>query len=430
MEAGPHADKQASRAGRPAGSSVVNWLREAPWLTPRRLRIYPKLFLAGYLAATIAWVLLSHGLIDRAGHPIGADFIDPWSASSLALSGTPAAVYDVGHLWAVEKTAVASRAVGYAGFHYPPMYLLVILPLALLPYFWSLLAWTVTTLAAYLEVCWKVAPEREAMWLAIAFPGALINLVNGQNGFLTMALLGGALILLERRPILGGAFFGLMSYKPQFGVLVPLFLAVTGRWRAFIAASLTVISFAALSLLVFGAHTWQAFFGSIGFTRHVVLEEGGSGFGKLQSTFAAARMLGLGVATSYAIQAAVGLLTAAGVTWIWRRAENFELQAAALATGALLVSPYMMDYDLAVLALPIAWLGLEGRRSGFLPWEKSLLALAWLLPLLARAAAMHAKIALTPIVMLAMVAAILRRTAAVRNAGLAQTAAPAPASAY
>jgi alpha-1,2-mannosyltransferase len=62
---------------------------------------------------------------------------------------------------------------------------------------------------------------------AIAFPGALITMAHGQNGFRTMALLGGALMLLERRPIFGGVLFGLLSYKPQFGVLVPLFLAVT-----------------------------------------------------------------------------------------------------------------------------------------------------------------------------------------------------------
>jgi Glycosyltransferase family 87 len=424
MEVEPHAFSETSRARRRFGSSIVGGLREGSWLTPGRLAAYPKLFLAAYLATTVVWILLSHGLVDRANHPIGADFIDPWSASSLALKGSPAAVYDVGRLWAAERAAVGYRTLKYAGFHYPPMCLLIVLPLALLPYIWSLLAWTVITLGAYLEVCWKMAPEREALWLAIAFPGALINLANGQNGFLTMAMLGAALLVLESRPVLGGVFFGLMSYKPQFGILVPLFLAVTSRWRAFIAASLTVVAFAGLSFLVFGAQTWQGFFGSISFTRQVVLEHGGPGFGKFQSTFAAARMWGLGVATSYALQGVVGLLAAIGVTWVWRRTARFELQAAALATGALLMSPYMMDYDLAVLAIPIAWLGLEGRRFGFLSWEKSLLAFAWMLPLVARLTATHAKIPLTPIVLLAMVAIIIRRSATTPSAGLT----PAPAS--
>ena len=149
----------------------------------------------------------------------------------------------------------------------------------MLPYAWSLLVWTVATFAAYLAVMWKIDPERDSIWLAIAFPGALVNLTNGQNGFLTLGLLGAALLTLERRPILAGVLFGLMSYKPQYGLLVPIFLIATGRWRAIAAASVTVLLLAAMSLAIFGPQTWQAFFTSIAFTRHVVLKQGGSGFG-------------------------------------------------------------------------------------------------------------------------------------------------------
>lgn len=411
METAPQIGNEGSRSSWFAGSSIVAWLRDAPWLTPRRLAIYPKLFLVAYAAATIIWLLGSNGLIDPAGHPIGADFITPWSASRLALNGTPAAVYNVVHLWPVEKAAVGSKAIGYAGFYYPPTYLLMVLPLAVLPYAWSLLAWTTAGVIAYLGIVWKIDPERDALWLAIAFPGALINLTNGQNGFLTTALLGGALLSLERRPILAGTLFGLMTYKPQFGVLVPLFLLATGRWRAFIAALVTLAVFAALSLALFGAQTWQAFFSSVSFARHVVLEQGGPGFGKLQSTFAAARLWRFGLATSYGLQAAVALLTAIAATWVWRRTAAFALQAAALATGTLLMSPYMMDYDLVVLALGVAWLALEGRRWGFLPWEKSLLVFAWLLPLMARTLATRAMVPLAPIVLLALLAATVRRSA-------------------
>ncbi len=275
------------------GSSILDFFRDAPWLTRRRLVAYPRLFLAVYVVSALVWILRSKGLIDPAGHPIGADFIDPWSASWLTLHGSPSAVYDVPRLWSAERMAVHYPSVGFAGFHYPPIYLLLILPLAMLPYAWSLLAWTVATFAAYLTVMWKIDPERDSLWLAIAFPGALVNLTNGQNGFLTLALLAAALLTLERRPILAGVMFGLMSYKPQYGLLVPIFLLATGRWRAVAAASVTVVALAALSLVLFGAQTWQAFFASITFTRHVVLEQGGSGFEKLQSAFAAGTPVGL-----------------------------------------------------------------------------------------------------------------------------------------
>ncbi len=392
-------------------SSILDFFRQAPWLTRRRLVAYPKLFLVVYAVSSIVWLMSSKGLIDPAGHPIGADFIDPWSASWLTLRGAPSAVYNVPRLWSVEKMAVHYPNVGFAGFHYPPTYLLIVLPLALLPYAWSLLVWTVATFAAYLAVMWTIDPERDALWLAIAFPGALVNLTNGQNGFLTLSLLGAALLTLERRPILAGVMFGLMSYKPQYGILVPIFLLATGRWRAIVSASVTVALLVALSFAIFATHTWQAFFSSISFTRHVVLEQGGSGFEKLQSAFAAARLWGFSVATAYVVQAVVSLLTALVVIWIWRRTAKFDLQAAALATGVLLTTPYMMDYDLVVLALPIAWLALEGLRAGFLPWEKSLLAFVWLLPLFARSLAGHAMIPVSPLAMLLLLADIARRSA-------------------
>ncbi|MGH7925704.1 MAG: glycosyltransferase family 87 protein [Candidatus Binatus sp.] len=394
-----------------AGSSILEFFRDAPWLTRRRLVAYPRLFLLVYVASAVVWLTRGNGLVDPAGHPIGADFIDPWSASWLTHHGSPSAVYDVARLWAVERMAVAYPAVGFAGFHYPPTYLLIVAPLALLPYAWSLLAWTVATFAAYLAVMWTLEPELDSLWLAIAFPGALVNLTNGQNGFLTLALLGAALLTLERRPLLAGVMFGLMSYKPQYGVLVPIFLLATGRWRTIASASVTVGLLAAVSFAIFGAQTWQAFFSSIAFTRHVVLEQGGSGFEKLQSAFAAARLWGFSVATAYTVQAAVSLLAAVVVIWIWRRTANFELHAAALATAILLMTPYMMDYDLVILALPIAWIALDGRSSGFLPWEKSLLAFIWLLPLFARSLAGHAMIPIAPLAMLLLLADIARRAA-------------------
>ena len=391
---------------------MLDFFRDAPWLTRRRLVAYPRLFLAVYVVSAVVWMLRSKGLIDPAGHPIGADFIDPWSASWLTLHGSPSAVYDVPRLWSAERMAVHYPKVGFAGFHYPPIYLLIILPLALLPYAWSLLAWTFATFAAYLTVMFKIDPERDSLWLAIAFPGALVNLTNGQNGFLTLALLAAAMLTLERRPILAGMMFGLMSYKPQYGLLVPIFLIATGRWRTIAAASVTVLILAALSLAMFGGQTWQAFFSSIAFTRQVVLEQGGSGFEKLQSAFAAARLWGFGVATAYAFQAAVSLFAAIVAIWIWRRTRNFDLHAAALTTGMLLTTPYMMDYDLVILALPIAWLALEGRRSDFLPWEKSLLAFIWLLPLFARSLAGRAMIPIAPLAILLLLFDIARRAAA------------------
>ena len=82
-----------------------------------------------------------------------------------------------------------------------------------------------------------------SLWLllALAFPSVLINVGHGQNGFLTAALLGGALVVLDRRPLVAGILLGLLVYKPQYGLMLPIVLAVSGRWRCFAAAAATVV---------------------------------------------------------------------------------------------------------------------------------------------------------------------------------------------
>ena len=72
----------------------------------------------------------------------------------------------------------------------------------------------------------------------------------------------------------------------------------------------------------------------------------------------------------------------------------------------------MMDYDLVILALPIALLAIEGVRSRFMPWEKSLLVFAWLLPLFARSIATGLLIPVAPLAMLLLLADIVRRAVA------------------
>lgn len=332
----------------------------------------------------------------------------------MALRGEPSAVYDLKRHQALEEETVG-QPIFVNPWFYPPTFLVIVLPVALLAYLWALGIWTVFTFAGYSLVLRKIIPRTETFWPALAFPGAFANLVNGQNGLLTFSLLGGALLSLESRPLLAGALFGLLTYKPQMVVLVPLVLVVTGRWRAFFAAVLTAIAFAGISLVMFGAETWRAFFNTLGFIQHVILESGGVRFYTMQSVFAGVRLLGGGIAAAYLSQIVAAAIAAAIVMWIWRQNIQFELKASALATGMVLVSPHILYYDLVVLALPIAWLALEGRCSGFLPFEKSLLVVAWVLPLLCEPVARFAFVPLTPLVCVLLLAFIIRhaRVAAV-----------------
>lgn len=387
--------------------SVLNWLRNAPWLTANRVSIYPKLFLAAYVLTYILWISAMHGMVDREGTAIGADFINSWGGSYLALSGHPQQVYDLATMHGAERAAVGRQDVNLAGWYYPPTFLLVVLPLALVPYLWALAAWTLATLAAYLSVLRKIAPWKQTVWLALAFPGAWINLINGQNGFLSAALLGGGLLYLEQQPVLAGFLFGLLVIKPHLGIFIPLVLVVSRRWRCLLAAAVSSLGIVALSLLAFGTETWRTFFNSLWLPRRIVLEHGEIPYYYQQSVFAVARLWGLPLQAAYAIQAITALAAAIVLVWLWTGNCSYRLKAAALVICGLVATPYLFDYDLTLLGVGIAWLAIDGIERGFLPFEKSVLVLAWLAPIADRNLAKHAMIPLSPLLNIALVAFII-----------------------
>lgn len=386
-------------------------IKSGAWLTRERLRAYPLILLTVFVAATVIWIALADGLVDRNGQPIGTDFSNVWAAGRLALDGASDAPYDIARQHAAEKAIFGGRDVPLYGWHYPPIFLLVAAALALIPYGWALLLWTAITLPAYLAAVRAILPARDTLLLALAFPAVFVNLGHGQNGFLTAALLGGGLVLLDKRPIVAGVLIGLLAYKPQFGLLIPLVLVTTGRWSVVVAALATVLATSVAALGLFGAKAWIAFVDSAAFTRTVVLEAGGPGWEKIQSLFSAVRMWGGGIELAYAAQLALALAVAVSLVWLWRSRAAAELKAAALACACLLATPYVLDYDLVVLAVAIAFLARHGLAHGFRDYEISLLAFAWLVPLIARSSAGMIGLPLGFIAVAAVYLLALRRAA-------------------
>jgi hypothetical protein len=274
-----------------------------------------------------------------------------------------------------------------------------------------LAAWTAATLPLYLAAIRAIVPYRHWLLFALAFPAVFVNLAHGQSGFLTAGLLGLGLLALEKRPLLSGFLFGLLTYKPQLGLLLPLVLIADRRFLTFIAAAATTVTASLFSYILFGAETWRAFVASVTVTRTLVLEQGAMGWEKMQSTFAAMRMLGADLDTAYAAQGAVSVCAAVAVIWVWRRPVAMPLKGAALVTGTLLATPYVFDYDFTLLALPIAWLSVEGLRTRFLDWEKIALFGVWLLPIVSRAIGGFG-LPIGPVVLLGFLSLILCRTVA------------------
>ncbi len=378
-------------------AKIVLLLRSGSFLTRERVMLLALGLVLGCVLSLIFLGVTAHGVKDYAGRPLGTDFSNVYTAGVAALQGDATAPFDeVRHL-AMERHLFGQDTLFY-GWHYPPFFLFVAMVLAKFSYVPALILWQGGGLLLWLGAMAlllrkSAAPQlaRDRLWLPVAlgFTAVFVNLIHGQNGLLTTALFAAGLALLDERPILAGLLLGLLCYKPQFAVVIPLVLAATARWRCLGAAALTVLFLAIAVTAVFGWNVWHAFAGSMHFTRTVVLEQGNTGFHKMQSLFASVRLWGGPVALAYAAQTLLALALAIALLRLWRSSAAAEDKKAALCLAALLMTPYCMDYDLMLLAPVVALGAARGTARGFSNYEILSLLFLWLAPGLSRAIAQH-----------------------------------------
>jgi hypothetical protein len=396
------------------GLRMLRALRRAiglPWLTRKRIAYYAILILAMFTIFRAIFTVRAaiHGFIDPAGRPLGSDFIEFWSAARLALGSHPAGAYDLPTLLQVEQSAVAG-VPSPLPFYYPPSLMLLLLPFGLLPYFWSIPLWFAAGLAAFVWLLFRIAPDRIAVLAGLAFPGTLFTLDFGQNGMYLAAALGFGLLYVDASPVAAGALLGVLSVKPHLFLLLPVALLLTRRWLVLASAAAMALALAATSWALFGSETWQAFL-DIGPLVRAGYEQVTMSWNRVPSIFIATRILGGGVALAYIAQGAVAVAALAVVLWACLRRAAWDLQASAAVVAGLLVSPYLSDYDMIVLVLPMAWLAARGLRQGWLPGEKLALVLAWLAPAAATVITGMTLWQLGPILLALLLAAICRRIA-------------------
>ncbi|MCW5685566.1 MAG: DUF2029 domain-containing protein [Pseudolabrys sp.] len=332
-------------------------LSPSPPPSPRRLlSVVAIALVCGYATVLFgAW----HGgqwLADPLGRPIANDFVNVWAAGDLVRQGVAADAYN----WTLHKIAEV-RALGYDfpdyyGWHYPPPFLAVAAVLAMLPYSVALTGWLAITLAAYLIVVGAILRPRAPLIVALAWPALVWNATAGQNGCFTAALIGATLLMLPTRPLVAGLCLGLLTYKPQFGLLFPLALMAAGQWRTIAVAAATAIVMALASLVAFGTAPWVAFLDGLGHTSDIVLRQGLADLNRLQSVFGLVRAHGGDMTLAWTLQGLTTAIAALAVIVVWRSRAPHALKAATLATGTLLATPYLYMYDLVILAVAVAFL--------------------------------------------------------------------------
>lgn len=393
--------------------------RRANFLHAGRIEAWLTIAAAFTVLAVIGGVVVSKGGVDPLGRPIGTDFLAFWTAARVAIADGGAAVWDGVRLQAEQDVAFGPRE-GFTAFFYPPVFLAIVWPLGLLPHLAALAVWLGTTMVAAWRGLAALAHgafgERIGAVAFLAYPATFVTIGHGQNAFLSTALFAWGAHAAARRPILAGALLGTLVYKPQLAIVLPVALAAAGAWRLFVATGAFAALWCALTWVVFGSEAWAAFLAMSKVAR-ATLDLGLVEPGKMVSLHAAIRVLG---GSSEAAAIGQGVATAATLVGVWiaaRRGRSAEGAVVLAAVGAVAASPFVLDYDLMILAVAMVFVLREGLRHGFTDFEKITLLVVFVLPFLARPLALGLGVPMAPLVVAALALVVARRVARGGDAG-------------
>ena len=383
--------------------SAITHIRHADWLTCERVRVYAMLLAIASLALLVNSYL-------KAMAPAGTDFLAFWGAGHVTTAGDPAAAYD---LAVQERVQTATGSVGWFAFVNPPPFLFAVAPFGALPFPLAWLIWVTVTYALWAYASIRAFPR---LWpLVVAFPGALLAAGHAQTGLLTGALLVGGVALLPKRPLLAGALLGALIIKPHLALLVPFWLAGGGKWRAFLAAGVSAAGLLALSWLAFGPETMRAYTTSWRASAAIMASADVDFYLRMASPYSQLALI-VPESAALAINVALAIALAAMVAWSWRRfGGDAEASGALMLAATALASPYLFNYDLPFLILPLLYLVRCGLAEGFGPYEKLAIVALWFAPYITRAAALPLGINLMPLASLAILLLVWRRGTVARK---------------
>ncbi|MBO6755211.1 MAG: DUF2029 domain-containing protein [Roseibium sp.] len=343
-------------------------VRQVRLITAERARAASHIAPFAYLIA----VAVMYGLLDHyrsaTGSTLVNDFICFWLAGHEALTGGAGAIYDNTAFRAVQHPFLGEDA--FFPFMYPPTFLLLVMPLGVLSFASAYIVFMGLSLAACALAGRVIWGSWQGAFIVLSLPAVFNVLVHGQNSLLACALLGAGLICLQNRQMVwAGIFIGLLSFKPQFGILIPLVLIAGRYWTAFITAAVVTLGFAGLSWAVLGTEVWVAFLAQTEFARSLLVNDFVAMY-KYNTVTAALRMIGMPAGAALAVQAVVGLVLAVLTVRVWLSNAAFEAKAAVLVSASLLATPYVLSYDLVFLALPLIFILKLASERGFKRYDQ------------------------------------------------------------
>ncbi|MBV9828220.1 MAG: DUF2029 domain-containing protein, partial [Alphaproteobacteria bacterium] len=319
----------------------------------------------------------------------GSDFMVYYTAARAWLDGNLGLLYDGERLTAYLNTDFAAwlaKPLTYHAWVYPPHYLLLLIPFGLLPYAWAYAAFIAITLAALLAAIWLwLARPGEILFYAAALmlsPAALFDVGTGQNAFLTTAFLVAGFGLLPSRPLVGGMLLGLLTYKPQFWLMVPVALVAAHAWRAILGGVIGGVAALCLSAAVIGVDAW----------RHWIIWAMSPPDAAYQVWVETARLhgeaiytnlisLGAPVVVASAGQWLAVLASASCVGWCFSRTMPHDLRIAVVLAATFLAAPHVANYDAVLVVVAASVVVARGLADGFRRGELLIPLAAWMIQL-------------------------------------------------
>jgi Glycosyltransferase family 87 len=313
------------------------------------------------------------------------DFFGLWSYAKIANAFPAVELYEPAILH-VRQLALGLDPNNHIPYLYPPTFIIFLWPLNLLSFEAAYVVWITITLALFIWAVIAYCSRTPLCVLGvIVAPACILNIVAGQSGFLSAALLIAGLRLAASRPILSGIFIGILSYKPQLALLTPIALAGARHWTAFVVAGVTVLGLGAIAALLFGLQVWSAWASILPTYAHAELVAGARAqlLQFMPTISANLQLAGIPPSLATGTQAIAAIVVAILVAIIFRRRPG-RLATAALLVGTFLATPHALLYDMPMIAAAIA-LFVEARlrtNSVFHLAELLILGLALLFPIL------------------------------------------------
>jgi alpha-1,2-mannosyltransferase len=328
------------------------------------------------------------GKIGPFNNALGCDGAIFYTAAHAWFTGNLGHVYD--QVWLKDTLNATfkhwlTHPLPWPAFHYPPTWLLLLVPFGAIPFIAAYVSGQILTFAALVLALLKAYGWRQRFWLTSASlllsPAASNNVLSGQNGFLVCALFVAGFAFLDAQPLLAGAILGIASFKPQICLMLPFALLGARNWRAIAGVALSSISLALLSLIVFGPDIWRQWLTLMLHPRSDVAITGVD-WGQMWdlSVFTCAQVLGASKGLANLCQAVAALAAGLSVYVSFRRNLAADLRFAVFLAASVVAAPHVSPYDMIILALAVTialWHGLHEQAR---PLALAVPMLAWMAP--------------------------------------------------